>query len=384
MSRALSPPIRTPAGTHAARTRALLEAPIVPTLLRLATPTVLVTMVQASVITLDAYYVGRLGPEALAGVSLVFPLFMLMQTMSAGGMGGGVASAVARALGAGRRADADALAWHAVGIAVAMAGAFTVGIVGSGAALYRALGGSSTVVDVAIAYSNVIFGGALAYWLLNTLGSIVRGSGNMILPAAVMVAGAVVYAALAPALLAGRGPLPALGVRGPAAANIVAAGLGALVLLAYLCSPRSLVRLSLRGLRPRWACFREILRVGAPGSLNTVLTNLTVVLLTALAAPFGSPALAGYGMAARLEYLLIPLVFGFGSALVTMVGTNVGAGHRARAERIAWIGAGLAAALTGSVGLGAALAPEVWMRLFTADADAVAAGSTYLRIVGPT
>jgi putative MATE family efflux protein len=372
------------AGPLAASTRALLEGPVAATLVRLAAPTLLVTTIQASVTALDAYYVGRLGPVALAGVTLVFPLVMLMQTMSAGGMGGGVASAVARALGAGRRAEANALAWHAIVIAVVMAGIFTLAIVGSGAALYRALGGRGPAVEMALAYSNVIFSGALAYWLLNTLGSIVRGSGNMVLPAAVMIAGAGLYAALAPVLLAGHGPLPALGIRGPAAANLVATGFGALVLLGYLGSPWSLVRLTPRGLRLRWALFREILRVGAPGALNTVFTNLTVVLLTGLVAPFGSLALAGYGMAARLEYLLIPLVFGFGSALVTMVGTNIGAGQRVRAERIAWTGAGLAATLTGSIGLAAALAPERWMRLFTTDAEALAVGTTYLRTVGPT
>ena len=84
--------------------------------------------------------------------------------------------------------------------------------------------------------------------------------------------------------------------------------------------------------------FWEILRVGVPGSLNTVLTNLNVALLTSLVGPFGTFALAGYGMGARLEYLQIPLVFGFGAALVTMVGTNqlVLAIWRRRAGWLGW------------------------------------------------
>jgi Na+-driven multidrug efflux pump len=123
--------------------------------------------------------------------------------------------------------------------------------------------------------------------------------------------------------------------------------------------------------------------VGAPGSLNTVLTNLTVVLMTALVGPHGTAALAGYGMAARLEYLQIPLVFGLGSALVAMVGTNVGAGQILRAERVAWTGAGLAACVTGAIGLAAAVVPHAWLGLFTADPHAQAVGATYLRIVGP-
>lgn len=367
----------------AARTLRLLEGPVAPTLLRLAAPNVAVMVAQAAVSTMDAVFVGWLGSDALAGVSLVFPLVMLMQTMSGGGMGGGVASAVARALGAGRRADADALAVHALVIAAAMAAAFTVTLALAGPSLYRALGADGAVLAAAMAYSRVIFGGALAYWLLNTLGSIVRGTGNMTLPATATVASGLVYLALSPALILGWGPLPRLGIAGAAAASVIAFGLAALGLLGFLLAGRGLARPSLHGRGLRLALFREILRVGAPGSLNTILTNLTVVLLTALVAPFGPAALAGYGLGARLEYLQIPIVFGLGSGLVTMVGTSVGAGDRARALRVAWVGAAMAAAVTGTIGVVAALFPQAWLGLFTSDPAVLAAGTRYLRIVGP-
>src|SRR5204862_1064934 len=145
----------------------------------------------------------------------------------------------------------------------------------------------------------------------------------------------------------------------------------------------SLVRLSLRTIRFQQTLFGDILRIGAPSLVNNIQTNLTVVLLTALVGSFGTFALAGYGVGARLEYLQIPLVFGFGSALVAMVGTNVGAGNLARAERIAWVGAALAASVTGAIGLIVALAPQLWMGLFATEPAVLAAGSTYLRIVGP-
>jgi putative MATE family efflux protein len=376
-------PIVAPAAAVSPRLRRLLEGPVAPALVRLAAPNVLVMLLQAAVATLDAVFVGWLGSPALAGISLVFPLVMLMQTMSAGGMGGGVASAVARALGAGRRADADALVAHALLIAVAMAACFTAGLVLGGPAIYRAMGGTGQALEAALAYSNVLFGGALASWLFNTLGSVVRGSGNMTLPASVMVGNAAIYVALSPALIVGWGPLPRLGIAGAAVASVASFGLGAAALIAYLASGRGLVTLSLRGLRLRGSLFREILRVGAPGALNTVLTNLSVVVLTGLVGSFGSAALAGYGMGARLEYLQIPLVFGLGAGLVTMVGANVGAGQRARAERVAWVGGGLAAALTGSVGLLAACFPRAWLGLFSADPEVLAAGTRYLTLVGP-
>jgi Na+-driven multidrug efflux pump len=181
----------------------------------------------------------------------------------------------------------------------------------------------------------------------------------------------------------GWGPVPRLGVAGTATANLVAFGASTLVLGAYLLSPRSTVRLSWEGFRLRRALFWEILRVGAPASLNTILTNLTVVLMTGLVGPFGAAALAGYGMGARLEYLQILLAFGMGSPLVAMVGANVGAGQIARAERIAWTGAGIAAGVTGAIGLFAAIFPGAWLGLFTTDPEVIAAGASYLRIVGP-
>jgi Na+-driven multidrug efflux pump len=101
-----------------ARTRLLLDGTILGTLLRLATPNVLVMFVQASVGLIETYFVAKLGTDALAGVALVFPVLMLMQMLSAGSMGGGISSAIARALGAGRRAEADALVFHALAIAV--------------------------------------------------------------------------------------------------------------------------------------------------------------------------------------------------------------------------------------------------------------------------
>jgi len=365
-----------------ARTRRLLEGPIAPTLLALAAPNVVMLVAQVAISVLEAYFVGWLGADALAGVSVTFPLVMLMQTMSAGGMGGGVASAIARALGAGRVAEASRLVAHAIVIALAMAAAFTLVVLTGGRAIYAAMGARGGALEAALAYSDVIFAGALAVWLFNTFASVVRGSGNMVLPAGVVL-GASPILLTSPALIFGWGPFPALGVTGAALAVIAYYTVGTLVFLGFLVSGRSLVRLSLPTVGFERRLFREILRVGAPSLVNNVQTNLTVVLLTALVGSFGTFALAGYGVGVRLEYLQIPLVFGFGSALVTMVGTNIGAGQSARARRVAWTGAALAAGVTETIGLVAALFPSRWLDLFTGDPEVLEIGATYLRIVGP-
>lgn len=365
------------------RTRLLLEAPIAPTLLRLGAPNVLVMLAQAGVGLIETYFVGKLGTDALAGMALVFPAVMLMQMTSAGAMGGGIASAIARALGARRRNDADALVLHALLIAAVFALAFMVTVVAGGRSLYTRMGGSGGALDAAMVYSNWVFGGALLVWLFNTLSAVIRGAGNMALPAYVTVAGAVLLLPLSPLLIFGWGPLPGLGIAGGAIALLLYYLAGSAVLAAYLWSPRSLLRPSLRGLQLRWALFADILRVGLVGTVSTVATNLAIGITTALVGAFGTAAIAGYGTASRLEYLLVPLVFGLGAPLVAMVGTCIGAGQRERALRATWIGAAIAFAMTQAIGLWAAAYPAAWLSLFNTEPAMIEAGSQYLRIVGP-
>ena len=365
------------------RTRLLLEAPIAPTLLRLGAPNVLVMLAQAGVGLMETYFVGKLGTDALAGMALVFPAVMLMQMTSAGAMGGGIASAIARALGARRRSDADALVLHALLIAAVFALAFMVTVVAGGRWLYTRMGGSGGALDAALVYSNWVFGGALLVWLFNTLSAVIRGTGNMALPAYVTVAGAVLLLPLSPLLIFGWGPLPGLGIAGGAIALLLYYLASSAVLAAYLWSSRSLLRPSLRGLQLRWALFADILRVGLVGTVSTVATNLAIGITTALVGAYGTAAIAGYGTASRLEYLLVPLVFGLGAPLVAMVGTCIGAGQRERALRATWIGAAIAFAMTEAIGLWAAAYPAAWLSLFNTEPAMIEAGSQYLRIVGP-
>jgi len=365
------------------RTRVLLEGPIASTLLRLATPNVLVMFVQASVGLIETYFVAKLGTDALAGVALVFPVLMLMQMMSAGAMGGGISSAIARALGAGRRADADALVVHALVIAVAFGLLFMLAMLRGGRWLYSAMGGSGASLTAALTYSTVVFSGAILIWVFNSLANVIRGTGNMAVPAVVTFAGAAALIPLSPCLIFGWGPFPRLGVVGGAVAVIAYYVVGSIALVAYLRAGRSVVRLSFAAVRFRWPLFRDILRVGAVAALITVQTNLTIAIATGFVGRFGPAAIAGYGTGSRVEYLLIPLVFGLGGPLVAMVGTNIGAGRRDRALRAAWIGAGIAAGLTEIIGLCAAAVPHAWLSLFDTDPAMLDAGSRYLRVVGP-
>ena len=367
----------------APRTRLLLEGPIVPTLLRLAAPNVLVMVAQAAVGLIETYFVGKLGTDALAGMALVFPIVMLMQMTSAGAMGGGIASAVARALGAQRRDEADAVAVHAMVIAAGFGIVFMLALLFGGRWLYALMGGTGASLEAALTYSHVVFAGAVLVWIFNSLAAVIRGTGNMSVPANVTVAGVVVLIPLSPLLIFGWGPIPGMGIAGGAVALLLYYLLGIVALLVYMASSRSLLKLSFSSVRLRWPIFRGILHVGLISSIATVSTNLSIGIATIFAGHFGPGAIAGYGTASRLEYLLVPLIFGLGAPLLAMVGTCIGAGQRERALRATWAGAGIAFLLAETIGLAAALFPRPWLLLFGNDPAMLEAGTQYLRAVGP-
>ena len=363
-----------------AATQRMLDGPVLPTLLRLATPNVLGLLANTVVIGFDGYIVGRLGADALAGVAVVLPLAMLMLQMSAGGLGGSTTAVVARALGAGDAALATRLARHALVLGLAASLLFT--LIASGSFLYTAMGARGGVLAQASSYATVLFAGAAAVWSVNVLAGVARGTGAMGAAALALVGTTAIHLVLCPLLVFGAGPIPALGVAGAAASTVTSNALSALVLLAWLSRRRAAVRIVGPGWELQRSTFRHILQLALPSAMSPVLSNGSIAVATAYVATFGSLAVAAYGIAARLEYILVPIAFGIGSALTAMVATNLGARQSARAKRIAWVGAGLVWAVTGSIGVLAALWPQAWMALFTSDPSVQAMGSTYLRIVG--
>jgi putative MATE family efflux protein len=370
---AASPPRTAPPG--------ILSGPIIPTMLRLATPTVVVLVVQTLVGVMETYFISFLGTESLGGVALVFPVLMLMQMTSNGGIGGGVSSAVARALGAGRRGDAEALVWHAIIVAIGFGLMFTVAALVGGATLFQAMGGTGETLKAALTYSAIVFAGSVPLWVVALLSSALRGAGQVKVPAVISLSGAVILLPLSPALIFGWGPFPRLGVAGGGTAVVIYYLVAAYLLIRYLRSPRSPLTLRITALRaPRFA---DILGVGLLSAIGGLQVNLTVTLVTAAVGHFGAAAIAGFGIASRLEYVQIPLLFGLGTAVVTMVGTNIGSNQIERARQVAWTGGLVAFALTETLGLIVTLFPNAWLGLFSRDAEVLSLGALYLHRVAP-
>lgn len=362
---------------------ALLIGPILPKLVRFALPNMGAMLATALAAIAETAYVGSFGSPALAGMALVFPFVMFQMMLSAGAMGGGVSSAVSRALGAGDAARANALAVHALWIGLAAGTVYMVVMLAVGEALFARLGGQGEALAQAMAYSNVAFLGSVFVWLVNTLASVIRGSGNMAVPSVTLLVVALLQVALGGALGLGWGPLPRLGMAGVATGSVVAYGVGAAWLWFYLVSGRSRIALKVRCTPLQRALFGDILRVGAVACISPLQTVLTILILTRLVAQFGTDALAGYGIGTRLEFLLVPIAFAVGVASVPLVGMAIGAGQIARARRAAWTAAALATGILGALGLVVTLAPDLWTRLFTQDPSVLASARSYFQWAGP-
>lgn len=361
----------------------MLAGAILPMLLRLALPN-MGAMVASSVAAIaETAYVGRIGVPALAGMAVVFPLVMLQGMLSAGAMGSGISAAVARALGAGDRGRAEAIAVHALWLGVSIGLATTLIMLPLAPVIFKGLGAHGAALDEAVAFARVAFIGSTGVWLVNLLAAVLRGAGNMAVPSTVLLLTAVLQIVIGGSFGLGLGPAPRLGMAGVAMGQVVASTIGTLVLLGYLLSGRGSLRLPIGSTRPTGTIVGEILRTGATAAIGPMMSIATIILLNRMVANFGPTVLAGFGIGTRLEFLLTPLSFAIGVASVPLVGTAIGAGMVARARNAAWIAAGLAAAAMAAIGLMMALFPEIWVALFTQDAATKAAAAQYFHWVGP-
>jgi Na+-driven multidrug efflux pump len=344
----------------------------------LAGPTMAIAVIQSAGQLVETVLAARQGTLALAGWALVLPFALLMQQMSAGAMGGGVVSAIARSLGAGRREDASALVLHAVIIALLFAAGFAIPLALFPHAVLGAIGGAEAAAAAA-GYAIWLFGaGAVAVWLTNTLASVLRGGGKHGLAAKVTLMAAVVQPPLAWALMEPAG----LGLPGLGMATAAAQWGAALVMIAVVLRGGAGFVPTLR-VAPRRALFGRILAVGAVACTMAAIANLTTVLVTVQIAVHGAAAVAAYGISARLEFLMVPLAFGVGSALTALVGRSVGAGDWPTARRTAWVGGAAAFAVCASFGAAVGLFPGSFARFFTNDAEVVALAARALGYVGP-
>ena len=365
-----------------ANIRRSLEGSIPAVLLSFAAPSFVQILVQNAVAAIEIFLLSRLGIDSLAAISVVAPLVTLFVAVTTIGMGGAVSSAVAQALGAGKPSEAEALAMHAILLSLIF-GAVSAGIlIGFGSVIFGALGATDEALEQALTYSNIVFGGSVALWLLGSLTAVIRGTGDMKTPVRITIVRAAAALPLFAILIFGWGPLPGLSIAGAAIAMLSYYALGVVGMLIHLQSAKSPIHLTLSGFRPRWDLLSRILKVASPSSMQIVVTNAALIAITAYVARFGVEALAGYGLASRVELLISSLVLAFGVGTTTMVATCLGAGLLERARRVTFVSCALAASVFTAIGLGVAISGRLIAGLFTDSEKAVSAASGYFQVAG--
>jgi putative MATE family efflux protein len=349
-------------------------------LVRFAIPATVVMSLSGLFLVVDTVFIARLGTVELAGASLAFPVFMILLTALGGGIGIGISAVVSRRLGRGGVKDAQECVGTCLGLGLLVALAITVLYLLLGERIFRRASPEAALVEAALDFSRPIFLGSPGLGFSLTLTNLLRSERNLVVPTAMMVLGGVVNAVMDPLLMFGLGPFPRLGLKGAGYATVL--GFVASSLLgAWFMAGRS--RLSIRPARLRWdgGAAREIVRIALPTILSYVVNNATYMLLALFWAGYGLAAVAGYGLASRLEYVLILTLYGLGSAVVTLGGEELGAGNLEGFRRVARAAGALAAGGAALVAVLLCFLPEAWFSLFGAEQAVVKAGGEYFRVV---
>ena len=365
------------------RTQEFLTKPIIPLLIRMSAPNTIAFFIQSLVVLTEVWFISRLGTNSLAAVALAFPLLMITQTMSGGALGGAITSAIARSMGADDIEKAERLIWHSIIISLGGAISFLILFLLFGKQLLFLLGGRGEILQESYAYCSILFFGGILLWLSGSLSAVLRGMGNMRFPATLMVITSSIQVILSGGFILGWFGFPKLGVPGAAVAVLISSALMVTVILLKLRSKSIPASLRKERFQLRKILFDNIFEVAIPASLSPLLVVGTILVLTGLVGRFGTEALAGYGIGSRVEFLMIPLIFGIGTAMTSIVGANIGALNIDRAEKVGILGGSTAGFVSILIGLTLAVFPEAWIQFFTDDIKAFEVTKKYIQIVGP-
>ena len=365
------------------RTQEFLTKPIVPLLIRMSAPNTLAFFIQSIVVLTEVWFISKLGTKSLAAVALAFPLLMLTQTMSGGALGGAISSAIARSMGANDIDRAEKLIWHSIVISISGAFTFLILFLLFGKGLLYLLGGRGEILEESYLYCSVLFFGGILIWLSGSLSAVLRGMGNMRFPATLMIIASLLQVLLSGGFILGWYGFPKLGVAGAAVAALISSMIMVSIIVMKLLSTSVPAMLKLEKLILSKPLFSNIFEVAIPASASPLLTVGTILVLTGLVGTFGTEALAGYGIGSRVEFLMIPLIFGIGTAMTSIVGANIGASNIVRAERVGIYGGSMAGLVSVLIGFSLAFFPDLWIHYFTDDPKAYEVTKKYIQIVGP-
>jgi len=346
----------------------------------LAWPMIVGNVLQTGFNVVDMIFVGRLGAEAIAAVSLSGMILMLIITLIVG-IGIGTTAMVARFFGAKEYAQANEVALQSLlfgGIA-----SFFLAVVGfffSGT-LLRVFGAEAKVVELGTDYLSIMFLGSSTMFLLFLGAAILRGAGDTLTPMLILMLSTLINIIADPLLIFGLGPFPRLEIKGAAIATVIARGIGMFIILGILWKGYSYIHISLKKIKFRFDLLWRIIKIAIPGSLQMAIRSTSGLVIMSIVVVYGTYALAAYGVGLRINMIVMMPGFGLGAATATLVGQNLGAQKPQRAEKSAWIALIYYEAIMIVIGtLFYLFAPKI-ISAFNTNPEVIREGASFLRIV---
>lgn len=274
---------------------------------------------------IDMWFIGRVGDDSLAALSFAFPVIMVVTSLAIG-LGAGTSSVVARAIGANDHSRAQRLATDSlflsfcITVGISLIGFFTT------ASLFRLLGAPEDMIPLIRGYMNILYF-AVPFLVVSMVGmTSMRATGDTRLPSMLMIIGSILNLILDPILIFGIGPIPAMGLEGAAWAGLLSRGGIFFAVMYYLKVRSDLLTLNKPGGKELITSWRDVLHVGIPAAGTNAIIPIATGVVTAMLARYGPEAVAGFGVASRIESVVLVMFYALSAVIGPFVGQNISAG----------------------------------------------------------
>jgi len=315
------------------RRDAMGQDPIWRLLLRYSAPAIIHMTVASSYNLVDAVFVGRLGPIALAAISVTYPVALSFVAIATG-TGIGATSLISRSLGAGDHEKADRTACVAISLCFLLSGLIAALCLPNLDALLRQLGANDSVLPLARSYVSILIIFTIFSYLGHILSNIIRTDGKPVFASSVAISSALMNIVLDPVFIFGIGPVPAMGVEGAAVATVISQAIGAAVFVLYIAAGRTAYRFRLSYFLPQMKIISGIYRVGTASIVRSGAQFVVMGVINCTAASYGVVPLAIMGVLVRAGRFIQMPILGLGQGMLPLVGYNYGARKRDRVAEL--------------------------------------------------
>ncbi len=358
----------------------ILEGSVLRATFMLVGPILLSHFLETAWHFLNGFWVGRLGPVSFAAINISSFLVWMFYAVI-GIMNTGTSSLVAQMDGAGDEEKALEVAHQGLLGTTVLAGIYSLGVILFGHRIFMLMGANMDVVHEAYLYAFLIFLFGIPFGIMENISAILRGYGDTRTPLKALAYGFAITFILDPLLILGMGPFPRLGVAGGAIAANVGFSLSLFIFISLILKKKVRFRLQRKSIRFDPSVVWRIIQIGLPPSVSSITFSIVYIFLTTIISHFGTEAMAAIGIGHRIESLSVMICLGFSMTAVTLVGQNLGAGNRARAEKAAWGSVALISSVTFLISILYYTFSRQFVSLFITDPATMAISISYVQIV---